>query len=55
MIGAKDKLKLHNETTQILEVLPYKTAAIWPLTTILQTIQDEQNMLSIAGEVRTNS
>ena len=39
----------------ILKEAAYKTVAVWPLTSILQTIHDKQDLLGTAREVRMNS
>ena len=57
MPGEKIRWEQHENTKscfeQILEASHNKTAAVWPLP-ISQIIQDEQNMLGTASEVKTN-
>ena len=54
--GRKVRGKLHKDAVccfeQVLEATPHKTAAVHPLTPILQTIKDEKkNIRNTAGEM----
>ena len=56
MSRKKARWELHKKAVyyfeQILEAAPYKTVAVWLLTSHLK---DQQNMLGTAGEMSTNS